>query len=704
MSKFTNTMRKSTLIVLMLALAFSIHAQNLYLQYDSQCMDKMEYKFVQSGASNVSYTVYRFNRNNNEKFYFETGIESVVIHKSIPGKLTQCSNIALNKTDISEINRGRKKVYLCKKLDSGWAILPIGTASHMTYNNNMLTFLGPDYDFKADLNQPLGGLNLSESTESNMSSIYYGGTSVACNQTGYLFKKSPNETCKDETTLMIIPKLGLAQDITSSGQNFELTSINNMPICPYLTGKTTPAVTIQSEPTPESIPTEYSKPIVYEKPTVATDIFVEDPAVEAVTVAERFVAETNANEFVSSKGIEVQPKPDCSVVANDGEHVVNQGESLYGIARRYGLTVNNIRSWNNISGDVIQPCTVIKVTAPVVVEQPSMTVARTNDVPMSFNENVAPKPKKIECNVDANEGEHVIQQGESLSAIARKYNLKIDQLRTWNNLQSDILQPCNKLTIVAPVVTEKSVPTHYATVVKPKVVKTVAKPAVVTPKSVPVKKVAATKPKVTPKAVKVAKVESKPVAKKEAIVYVKKESCMYVAVEGETVSDLAKQFGVTESEFRKFNNLSANDPIRAGQVLKKSSSPCFVENELPANYSVVPTRQSAVKTKAQIVPKDYSVAVKPKSANTVTTTTTVKKEDIPKEYNTVVLPKPIKVKETEVTAKGVDLKSRKYHVVKSDETIFTISKIYGISVDKLRSMNNLEPTELIIPNQLLVLE
>jgi LysM repeat protein len=697
MSKFTNTMRKSTLIVLMLALAFSVHAQNLYLQYDSQCMDKMEYKFVQAGASNVSYTAYRFNKNNSEKFYFETGIESVVIHKAIPGKLTKCSNITLNKTDISEINRGRKKVYLCKKLDSGWAILPIGTASHMTYNNNTLTFLGPDYDFKADLSQPLGGLNLTESSESNMSSIYYGGTSDACNQAGYLFKKSPNETCKDETTLMIIPKIGLAQDITSSGQNFELASINNMPVCAYLNGKTAPAVTIQSEPKPESIPTEYSKPIVYEKPAIAADVFVEEPAVEAVAVAEGLVAETNANEFVASKGIEVQPKADCNIVAKEGEHVVNQGESLYGIARRYGLTVNNIRSWNTISGDVIQPCTVIKVIAPVIIEQPSMTIARTKDVPMSFNENVAPKPKKIDCNVDAKESEHVIQQGENLSTIARKYNLKIDQLRTWNNLQSDILQPCTKLTIVAPVVTVKAVPTQYATVVKPKVVKTVAKPVVV-------KKVVIARPKVTPKAVKVAKVEPKPVVKKEAIVYVKKESCMHVAVEGETVSLLAKQFGVSEIEFRKFNNLGANDPIRTGQVLKKSSSPCFVENELPANYCVVPTPQSAVKTKAQVVPKNYSVTVKPKSVNTVTTTTTVKKEDIPKEYNTVALPKPIKVKETVVTAKSVDLKSRKYHVVKSDETIFSISKIYGISVDKLRSLNSLEPTELIIPNQLLVLE
>lgn len=699
MSKLANTMRKSTLTVLLVVLTLSVYAQNIYLQYDSKCMDKMEYKFVQPQASNVSYSVYRFNKNNTEKLYFETGVESVVIHKSIPGKLIKCSNISLDKADISAINRGMKKVYLCKKLDSGWAILPIGTASYMQNVNNQMTFLGPDYDFTADLSQSLGGINLSQNTESYMSSIYYAGQTDACGQLGHLFKKSPNETCKDESTLSILPSVGLLQDYSSSGQQFELVSINSAPVCPSLESKATPAVTIQSEPTPETVPTEYSQPIVYEKPTIIE------------TVAETNVA--NADEFVvNSKSVPEPVKYDCSLTASAGEHVVGQGESLYGIARRYGLSVNNLRSWNNIAGDVIHPCTIMKITAPVVIEQPSMTEARTNDVPMSYKEEkVIVTPKKVECNVDANEGEHVVQYGEGLLAIARKYNLKADQLRTWNKLKTDVLQPCTKLTIVAPPapkVEPKAVPTQYATVVKPKAAVAAAKP-VVTPKSVKTEVKAIAKPKVAkaaqpkvtvaPKAVKKAATPT-PAAKKEEIVYVKKESCMHIVASGETVSSLAKQFGVSEAEFRKFNNLGSKDIVRQGQVLKKSSSPCFVEDELPKNYCVVPTPQSSLAKKATVVPQNYSTVVKPKSVTTVTT----KKEDVPQSYNTVVLPKPIKVKETEVTAKGVDLKARKYHVVKPDETIFSVAKTYGISVDKLRSLNNLEPAELIIPNQLLILE
>lgn len=667
-------MRKSTLIALFSVLTLSVYAQNLYIQYDSKCMDKLEYKFVQSEASNVSYSVYRLNKSNTEKLFLETGVESVVIHKSIPGKLTKCSNINLDKNDLYDINRGKQKVYLCKKLDSGWAILPVGTASYMKTANQILDYMGPDYDFSADLSQSLGGINLSPSHESFMSSVYYAGSTTACQEESYLFKKSPNETCRDESTLNILPQVGLLQDMTSSGQQFELVSINNMPVCPSLEKKVVP-LAISSEPKPETVPVEYSQPVVYEQPEIIQTI---DTIAEVVNLLE------TSNVVVNSKSVKEPTKIDCSLTAGEGEHIVSAGESLYGIARRYGLTVTNLRSWNNLTGDVIHPCTVMKVTAPIVIEQPSMTVARTQDIPMSYSEEKV-VVKKIECNIDATENEHVVQQGENLYSIARQYNLKVEQLKSWNNLKYDVLQPCSKLLVVAPKVEAKSVPISYSTVVKPKAVK-------VTPKSV----------KVLPKkaVVKVEKKEVKTAPKKEAIVYVKKESCMYIAAEGETVTELAQKFGVSEAEFRRFNNLRATDKIRAGQVLKKSNSPCFVEDELPKNYCIVATPQSEASKKATVVPQNYSVVVKPKSVTNVT----VKKEEVPHEYSNITLPKPIKVKEPEVTAKSADLKARKYHVVKDSDTIFSIAKIYGISTEKLRTLNNLEPNEAIIIGQLLVLE
>ena len=671
-------------------------------------MDKLEYRFVQPEANNMPYTAYRLNKNENEKLYFETGIESVEIKKTIPGKLIPCNQTDIDKNDISDINKGKKRIYICKKLDSGWAILPVGTASYMYFANNYLTFQGPDYDFKADFSQPLSTNNLSDNFEASMSSIFYAGQIDACTQNAAVFSKSPNETCKDESVISILPSVGLIQDKSSSGQIFELMTINGMPVCDYVTKGTAPTELTKSEPQPESIPTQYSSPMVRQNIEIITDAFGEEKTEETTSIPN--------NDVVSTKNIDETPKIDCNLEANEGEHLVGQGESLYGIARRYGLTVNNIRSWNELTTDNIFPCTIIKIIAPPVAEQPSMTVARTNDVPMNYNEVAQPenlnpepvvevvKPTKIECNVDANEGEHVIQQGESLYAIARKYNLKVDQLRAWNDLQSDRILPCSKLIIMAPVVQTKAVedvPKQYSVVVKPK--KVAKAKTVVTAKSVKAKTKTATKTALKTTALKTT------AKKTEEMAYVKKESCLHIVREGETLESVAEDWGIAATDLRQYNNLATKDKVLAGQVLRMQSKPCYVEDELPENYGIVAKHKSTVLKKEEVVPQNYSVVIKPKSNNeaTLASKSVKKEEEVPHSYNTVVMPKPIKVKDNngvEVTTKSPENRTRKFHVVKSEETLTSIAKAYGISVEKLRSLNKLESNELIIPNQLLILE
>ena len=627
-------MRKFALLAALVAAHLSVFGQNLYIQYDANCMDKMEYKFVEQ-KSGVSYSAYRLNKSNNEKIFFETGVEGVNVRPSVPGKLTRCSDVRLDKNDVVDINRGKKRVYICKKLDSGWAILPVGTASYMNFADNFLTYQGSDYDMQADFKQSLSGNDLAQIGESSKSNIYYAGQMPACNQEAYRFKKVPRETCKDDAELAILPSVGLLQDFASSGQKFELVSINGMPVCDYLTKGNAP-VRIAPEPQPEATPEDYS--------------VVVRPAIEPPMV------------IVTEKSVPETPKVECNIIANEGEHVVSQGENLYVIARRYGLTVNNLRAWNDMTTDAIYPCSVVKVIAPPAPEQPSMAIARVNDVPMSYNTVVKPKPKKIECNVDANEGEHVVQQGESLYAVARQYSLKVDNLRAWNRLMSDRIQPCSKLIVVAPKVEVKGIPA-------PKIVK--AK-TIVAPKVVAVKK---PQPK---KAVVVA------VKKTEPVMYVKKGSGFYVVKKGETVAGIAKRYNMDESGFRQCNNLSATEKVNIGQILTTQCA-CNLDDAKPTPVKIEAT--------AVVMPR-------PKVR------TMALEQDVPESYNTIVRPKAVKVKDkTEgVTPKGLENRTRKYHVVLADETILSIAKKYNTTVEKLRSLNRLEEKELIIPNQLLVLE
>ena len=68
--KIHKHMRRFTLLMAIVVVSFPAFSQNIYIQFDAQCMDKLEYRFVQPEANNMPYTAYRLNKNDNEKLYF----------------------------------------------------------------------------------------------------------------------------------------------------------------------------------------------------------------------------------------------------------------------------------------------------------------------------------------------------------------------------------------------------------------------------------------------------------------------------------------------------------------------------------------------------------------------------------------------------------------------------------------------------------
>jgi LysM repeat protein len=273
---------------------------------------------------------------------------------------------------------------------------------------------------------------------------------------------------------------------------------------------------------------------------------------------------------------------------------------------------------------------------------------------------------KIVCEAKAREGEHIVQQGENLSAVAKLYNVSTSELRSWNKLKNDKLETCTRLKVTEPIViVKKEVPVSYAAVVKPKVKKVVVAP----------KAVAHVERKVvvTPKAV----VEKK-IVKTEPVLFVKKNSGFHVVQKNETVAGIAKQYRLSETIVRRCNNLDAQENLKKGQVLNIQNCACDISEEPK--------------------PKSYNVVAK-KTVKTVPS-------DVPESYNTVVMPRPIKVKENAegIASKGVETRVRKYHVVKTDDTLESIARTYNTDEKKLRTLNRLDAGERVIPNQLLILE
>ena len=665
-------MRKLCLLFAILFTTLCAFAQPIFIRYDENCMDKYEYRFVENSNS-IAYSAYRTHNAAGDQIFFETGLEDPVIRNKVTDKMVACSSITFDQSTVAEINKGARKAYICKKLDSGWAILPVGSVAFMAEQDNMMTYIGANYELQAQLSDYSGDRNvaLRYADKEASTAMFYLGDIPACDTKAYMFQVSPCSVCacRIDADITLLPNIGLIREKEKGGQTFELVSINDMPVCEFLNPN--PAAVASSEAQPEIINTE-------------TDNITGNTTETAASMS----TETVSDAAVTSKSVEESLKNNCGIYPMEGEHLVEAGESLYGVARRYGITVNNLRSWNDMTTDVIQPCTLMKIVAPAKAEQPSMADAHSNDVPASYDKKIV--RRNIDCNTVANENEHVVRQGESLYAIARQYNVKPEQLHVWNDLANDIIHPCDKLTVVEPVSTPKSMtkavkkpeplPKTYAVVIKPKTAKVNTKPKAVQ-KS---KTIVAAKPKKTgvakPKTITAAKpkqtiISTKSVPTSESALTVKKGAGLHVVKTGETVATLADRFDLSETEFRKINNLDKGEKIFAGQVIKTQNCACNIEEELPKTYN--------------------TVVVKPKNL-------------VPKGYSEVVMPMPIKVRESEVTAKGTiqdgeDLR-RKYHVVQGEETLFGIARMYGTTVAKLRKANDLGENEAIRTEQLLILE
>ncbi len=97
------------------------------------------------------------------------------------------------------------------------------------------------------------------------------------------------------------------------------------------------------------------------------------------------------------------------------KYTVQEGDSLWKIARRYGTTVDAIKSLNGLTGDLLNVGQVLQIP----VSQTGQNIRYT------------------------------VRAGDSLWLIAQRYNTTVDAIKKLNNLTSDILNIGQVLQIPA---------------------------------------------------------------------------------------------------------------------------------------------------------------------------------------------------------------------------------------------------------------
>lgn len=128
--------------------------------------------------------------------------------------------------------------------------------------------------------------------------------------------------------------------------------------------------------------------------------------------------------------------------SNEGPatHKVKAGESLSLIARKYNISIDNLKEWNNLKSNNVNAGADLVVRGDAVAGKPETEEVPAPEVKQESTKQVKKETSQVQEKEAEEMGTHKIASGETISAIARKYKMTVAELKTINNLKSNQIQ------------------------------------------------------------------------------------------------------------------------------------------------------------------------------------------------------------------------------------------------------------------------
>jgi membrane-bound lytic murein transglycosylase D len=199
-----------------------------------------------------------------------------------------------------------------------------------------------------------------------------------------------------------------------------------------------------------------------------------------------------------------QPGPSPGGAGNPTRYTVREGDSLWVIARRFDQPVQKIAQWNGIS---------VEDTL-----QPGQELVVWTDSANATDTEADAQPSNKDDTAPATGKRYTVRKGDSLWHVARQHGVTVDDLTRWNELSEQAtLQPGQEL-IVRPASRSDEAATASAA--------------------------------------------SSEDAEEAG------ESLNYTVREGDSLYRIAREFGVTVAELRRWNNITPDSYLQPGQTLR----------------------------------------------------------------------------------------------------------------------------------------
>ena len=111
-------------------------------------------------------------------------------------------------------------------------------------------------------------------------------------------------------------------------------------------------------------------------------------------------------------------------------HTVAAKETMFSISKMYGVTVDELKQWNNLTDNALS------IGQQIVVKK--------GGTPGASNPQTTPTPQL------SKNGLHTVASKETMFSISRQYGITVQQLKDWNKLEGNEISIGQELVVRAP--------------------------------------------------------------------------------------------------------------------------------------------------------------------------------------------------------------------------------------------------------------
>lgn len=337
-------MKQTTFLALLaLCLADILPAQPLYILYDATCMKQLEYRYVYTGATSMSYSM---QPGAGEQFQLQAGSQGIN-SPTLPANTVKCREYNFNEQFVNSVNDLTRQVYIVHQQTQGYLLVPVISAAQIIRSGTYYMVRARNYSFAVDTSNLVYESNIA--TGNSDWYIYFNGLKIRGCFYEYSFKREPTRANQERSEFDFIPGIGLSTERSgltaadAENNQYRLVKVNNMALEDYIVAQ------CQGKSTQQA-----TAPVSQYAPKVDYGV---------VREGDKETASMAKPQTTTPAGL--PPLADCPEPPGEGYHIMQPRQTLNAVSRAYNIPIKSLLTWNKIKDpDKVSVCQKIWLRKP----------------------------------------------------------------------------------------------------------------------------------------------------------------------------------------------------------------------------------------------------------------------------------------------------------------------------------------------------